>query len=71
MMGFDLLCDLKEVEWMEHHIKSYNTINITLKRQVNHLDNLCLGPTTILDLLGHSSSHAMEKGVTKEPKSLS
>lgn len=71
MIRFDLLCDLKEVEPMEHHAQSSIIINRTLKRQVSHSDSVSLGPTTVLDLLGHSHPHAMGKGVTKNLKSLS
>ena len=71
MIIFDLLCDLKEVESKEHHIWSSNTINKTLRRQVSHSNCLSLGPTVVLDLLGHSHSHAMGKGATRDPNSLS
>jgi len=71
MIKFDLLRDLKEVESMEHHTQSSNIINRTLRRQVSHSNNMSLGPTIVLDLLGHSHSHAMGKGVTNSLKSLS
>jgi len=65
MIRFDFLGDLKEVESTEHHIESYNTINKTLERQVNHSEILSLCPTVVLDLLGHSCSHAMGKRATE------
>ena len=71
MIRFHLLCHRKEVESIEYQMQSSNIINITLRRQVNHSDNLSLGPTAILQLLGHNHSHAMGKGVTRKPKSLS
>jgi len=71
MIRFDLLCDLKEVELMEHHTQSSNIINKTLRRQVSPRDNLSLGPTIFLGLLGHSRSHVMGKGATNNLKSLS
>ena len=71
MIKFNLLCDLKEVESMEHHTQSSNIINKTLKRQVSHSDNLSLGPTIVLELLGHNHSHAMDKGATNNLNSLS
>lgn len=71
MIIFDLLCDLKEVELMEYHTQSSNIINRALKRKVSHSNNMSLGPTIVLDLLGHSLSHAMGKEVTDNLKSLS
>ena len=71
MFRFDLLGDLKEVELMEHHTQSSNIMHKTFKRQVNHSDNLSLGPIIVLDLLGHSRSHVMGKGATNNLKSLS
>lgn len=68
---FDLLCHLREVELKKHHIQSSNIINITLKRQVSHSDNLPLGPTAILQLLGHSRSHVMGKGAKNNLNSIS
>ena len=70
MSGFNLLGDLNEVELTKDHTHSYNIINITLNRQVIHSDNLSLGPTVVLDLLGHSHSHAMGKVTTKNLNSL-
>jgi len=71
IIKFDLLCDLKEVESTKHHIQLSNLINKTLERQVNHSDSLSLGPTIVLDLLGHSPSRTMGKGVTRDLKLLS
>jgi len=62
MIIFDLLCDIKEVESMEHHTQSSNIINRTHRGQVSHSNSLSLGPTIVLDILGHSHSHAMGKG---------
>ncbi len=70
MIKFDLLCDLKEVELIEHHTQSSNISNKTLKRHVSHSYSLLLGPTVVLDLLGHNRSHAMGKGVTNNLKLL-
>lgn len=68
MIRFDLLCDLKEVESMNiTHNHPTSSIR-TPKRQVSHSDSLSLGPTAIMDLLGHSRSHAIAKGVTINPK---
>ena len=71
MIRFDLLGDLKEVYLKEHHIQPSNTINKTLRRQVSHSNSLFLGPTVVLDLLGHRPSHAMGKGVTNNLNFLS
>ena len=71
MIRFDLLCDLKEVESMEHHTQSSNIINKTVIRQVIHSDNMSPCLIIIMDLLGYSLSHAMGKGATKNPNSLS
>jgi len=71
MIRFDLIGGLKEVESTEHHTQSSNIINKTLRGQVSHLDNISLGPTVVLDLLGHSRSHAMGKGATRDLKLLS
>ena len=71
MIRFDLLCDLKEVELTEHHTQSSNIINRTFRRQVSHSNTLSLAPTVVLDLLGHSHSHGMGKGVTNNLKPLS
>lgn len=68
---FNLLCHLKEVESMEHHIQSSNIINKTLIRQVSHSSSLSMVPTAILRLLGHSHSRDMGKGAAKNLNSLS
>lgn len=61
MTIFNLQCDLKEVESIENHIKSSNVIDITLRRQVRNSNNLSLGHTVVLDLLGHNFYHPMGK----------
>lgn len=71
MIGFDLLCDLKEVESME---KSHTVIQHQLQNPqetCRHSYNLSLGPTNVLDILGLSRSHAIGKRASRNPKLLS
>ena len=55
----------------KHHTESSNMSFKILKRHVNQLENLFLGPTDVIDILGLSYSHPIGKGATRNPKSLS
>jgi len=57
MIGFDLLCDLKEVESVEHINQPIHINNITLKRHASHSDILSLGPADVLNILGLTHPH--------------
>lgn len=71
MIGFDLPCDLKEVELMEHNNKPIHIKNKKIKRHVIHSDILSSSPTNILDILHLTRSHAIGMAVSINPKSLS
>ena len=71
MIGFDLPCDLKEVESMEHIKKPIHINNRTLRRHVIHSDILSLGPIDVLDILSLSRFRAIGMGGSGNTKFLS
>ena len=71
MIEFNIICELKEVKSMEHINQPIHINNINLRRHVNHLDILSLGPTDVMYTLSHIHSHAIGMTTSKNPKSLS
>jgi len=71
MILFDLLCDLKKVQSMEHINQPIHISNKTLGRHVNHLDIPSLGPPDVLDILGLIHSNVIGKISPRNPKSFS
>jgi len=71
MIGFDLLCDLKKVELLEHIKWPIHINKRTLTSHVSHLRILFLGSTDVLSILSLSCSHTLGMTVSRNPNFLS
>jgi len=68
MIGFNLLCDLQEVESIEHINQTIHINNKTLKIHVSYSDMLSLGPTDVLEIISINHSHAISMTTSRNPK---